>query len=98
MKEVYRLALEKHQKKHPGCSINEKVCKYSLSKECIGKGDISDFRKRENICKACKSVHMQKYYEEVIHPKRLAESARRKKEKQQKKKRSISFKKGTKKN
>jgi hypothetical protein len=95
MKEVYRLALEKHQKKHPGCTLNEKVCRREISDECIGKGDISEFVKRENICKQCEIVRMKKYYEEVIHPKRLAESARRKKEK--KKKRSISFKKGTKK-
>jgi hypothetical protein len=97
MKEVYRLALEKHQKNHAGCALNEKLCKYSLSDECIGKGDISEFTKKRSMCKPCEIVRLRKYYEEVIHPKRLAESARRKKEKQLKKKRSISFKKGTKK-
>ncbi len=96
MKAVYSIALEKHQRNNPGCKLNEKICTRDLSKECVGKGDISEFvPRRENICRPCEAVKMRKYYEEVIYPKRVAERARKRKEK--KEKRSISFKKGTKK-
>lgn len=97
MKEVYKLALEKHQKKHPGCKLNEKVCKYRSTKDCIVKGDISNFLKTTQICKTCEAERQRKYYEEVTQAKRAAErEATRKLKKKASSSRSVSFKKGTK--
>jgi hypothetical protein len=93
MKELHRLVLEKHQKKHPGCALNEKRCKYSLTKDCIDKGVISEFMKNRSMCKPCETERQKKYYEEVAAEKRAAIRALRKK----KKARSVSFKKGTRK-
>ncbi len=96
MKEVFRLALEKHQKKHPGCKLNEKVCKYRLTKECIVKGDISNFLKTSHICKSCEAERQRMYYEKVSRAKRAAQREANKQLKKARSSRSVSFKKGTK--
>jgi hypothetical protein len=64
-KEEYRMVLEKHQKKHPGCKLNERRCKPQLSDECIVKGDKSEFHKTAATCKHCISVINHQYYEKV---------------------------------
>ncbi len=93
MKEVYRLAVEKHQRKHPGCSLNEKICKFGITDKCIEQGDISEFRKGRNICNQCDIVRLKRYYDDVLGEKRATTRQMNKK----KRSRSVSFKKGTKK-
>lgn len=84
-KEALKALLTKHQKKHPGCKLNEKVCAYKESEDCIGKGDVSNFSKGSR-CDMCRIVANHEYYERVVAKKR-----------KKSKKRKVSFKKGTKK-
>ncbi len=80
-KEAIQLLLAKHQKRHPGCKLSEKRCKSKLSDECIGRGDKSEFHKTAATCKRCMSV--------INHQQWLVRRL--------KKNKSVSFKKGTKK-
>ena len=91
--EVYKTLLEKHNRKHPGCKLNQKVCRMKTSDECIGKGDLSSFMKGKSTCKMCYAHWQKEYYETVTVPKREQEKKLKLKTK---KKRSVSFKKGTK--
>lgn len=84
-KEVLKALLEKHQKKHAGCKLNERRCRAKLSDDCIVKGDKSRFHATAYTCKECLVIVNRKYYEKVTALKR------------KKAKRSVTFKKGTKK-
>ncbi len=84
-KEELKALLNKHQKKHPGCRLSERKCKSELADDCIGKGDKSEFHKTAATCKRCLCIVNHQYYEKVTALKR------------KKAKRSVSFKKGTKK-
>lgn len=62
-KEAFQAILEKHQKKHPGCKLSERRCRYELSEECIGKADQSEFKGTAFMCKNCTSAYNHAYYE-----------------------------------
>jgi hypothetical protein len=86
-KEAMQALLEKHQKKHPGCSLGQRRCSKKLSDDCIRKGDKSEFLNGGSRCKNCVAIMQKEYYEKVTIAKRAA--ARLKK--------SVRFKRGTKK-
>lgn len=65
-KDELREIIEKHQKKHPGCKLNERRCRYEIADDCIGKADKSHFKKSVWMCKRCTSMYNRNYYEQNI--------------------------------
>lgn len=70
-KEAYLVILKKHQKKHPGCGLNERVCKAKLAKDCIGKGAISEFHATASKCKRCLVIVNSNYYKAHVDIKKV---------------------------
>jgi hypothetical protein len=62
-KEAFQVLLAKHQKKHPGCKLNERKCNSELSENCIGKGNKELFHKTAATCLECLKVVNHNYYE-----------------------------------
>jgi len=77
-REAINVLIAKHQRKHPGCKLNERRCKAELSEDCIGRGDISEFHKTSSTCNACLSEVNREFYQRVTAKKRAAEKAKRK--------------------
>ena len=92
-REAMQVLKEKHQKKHPGCSLSERRCRKELSDDCVGMGDKSEFLNGGARCIPCVAVQQKEYYNAVTLEKRRAASEilRRKKN------RKVVYRKGTKK-
>lgn len=69
-KEIIKVLLKKHQRKHPGCKLNEKRCKVGLSDKCLVKADKSKFHVTSSTCKPCLIIVNRNYYERVTIKKR----------------------------
>ena len=81
--EEFQALLKKHQKKHPGCKITERRCRYENSSECIGKGTDDQFHKTSHRCLKCKGASDKVYYDTVV---KKAKAEARKQAKKDKKK------------
>ena len=65
-KEAYRLLLEKHQQKHPGCKLNERKCRVGIAEDCSDIADDSEFLRGSHRCKRCAAVISNQYYYDVV--------------------------------
>jgi hypothetical protein len=65
-KEVYAAMLAKHQRKHPGCKLNEKRCRFEYSNKCVGKADLSYFKGASHMCQPCRSWYNHQYYAKSV--------------------------------
>jgi hypothetical protein len=90
-REAMQVLLEKHQKKHPGCSLGERRCSKELADDCVGKGDKSLFVNGGSRCNKCIVIIQREYYDKVTIAKRAAARLKKKATK------SVKFEKGTKK-
>lgn len=90
-REAMQMLIDKHHKKHPGCSLGERRCSKGIAEDCIEKGDKSEFVNGGSRCNRCIVIIQREYYDKVTIAKRAAARLKKKATK------SVKFVKGTKK-
>ena len=83
-KAIYQALLLKHQKKHAGCDLSERRCKYSDAEDCIVQGSIDQFHAHTSRCNRCKVVANKEYYELVTTKEKALERDAKKRKKAKK--------------
>lgn len=63
-KQLLKQMLTKHQQKNPGCKLSEKRCTFETSKNCIGKGPITQFHGR--MCQECRTLYNRRRHAKQV--------------------------------